>query len=93
MRGIVHWRDSNLALLTEELELVWISDYDELYADMSLTKVEIVDMDVNEVTKMMCLKSLFGNTLYKEDQPCLAEEAIDYALKFEPSSLVRMMKD
>jgi hypothetical protein len=72
---------------------MYISDFDELYADMPLTKAEVVDIIENETTGLVSLKSLFGTTLYNGENPCMAEEAIAEALKKDPQSLVRMMQD
>ena len=93
MRGLVFWTNNKIALLNEKLELSYISDYDEVYTDLALTSVEVVEIDLNEVIRSVNLKSMFRATLYAEDIPCVAEEAIADILKTDPTSLIQLMND
>ncbi len=79
--------DNGLALAERS-----ISDFDKLYEDMPINKVEIVEVDeISEVIGTINLRSVCSHSFYKYEIPCPAYEALRYCAAHEPEKLVKML--
>lgn len=91
---MVFWRAGQLLLLTEKFDCGVISDFDEIYERLGDHKAEIVEVDENEVTGMVVLKSIYVMSFYnKDDQPCTADEVITNVLASAPNEILATMLD
>lgn len=93
-RGLIY-KDAQgqIVLLTlDPTRLCIFSDNNPQYADLDPGRADIVDVDDDsEVTHKVSIRPVCGISLFDGDKPCLAHQAIEFALKNDPAALTVMM--
>lgn len=94
-RGIIYKMNGQLVLTRHigglKFKTEPISDPDDLYTDLPQSNVDIVEVDHHEVTQTVITKPIFGITLYKNNIPVKADEAVPYSIKMDPKALVKLI--